>query len=123
MNTTKRIRNLAIILFSCLVLFLKQYYSGPFKGLIQAYGSNILVSFAIYFLALVWLETLPQTRLLSGIGSLLIVELFELLNGIGPTSNTFDPMDFIANALGITLALVVDLLLDRPGLQREEGDD
>ena len=123
MNSPKRIRNLVFILFGVLVLVFKRYYSGPFEELVNAYGSNISVSFAIYFIILIGLEVLPQTRLLAVSGSLLAVELFELTNGFGILSNTYDPMDYIANALGITLALVADLLLDRPGLQKEEDDE
>ena len=123
MNSPKRIRNLVFILFGVLVLVFKRYYSGPFEELVHAYGSNISVSFAIYFIILIGLEVLPQTRLLAVSGSLLAVELFELTNGFGILSNTYDPMDYIANALGITLALVADLLLDRPGLQKEEDDE
>jgi hypothetical protein len=123
MNTTKRIRNLAFILFGVLVLIFKRYYSGPLEEHVYAYGSNISVSFAIYFIFLIGLEFLPQTRLLAVSGSLIIVELFELTSGFGFLSNTYDPMDYIANALGISLAIVADLLLDRPGLQKEDGDE
>ena len=123
MKNTKRFRNLAFVLFGVFVLIFKRYYSGPFGELIFAYGSNISVSFSIYFVFLIGLEVLAQTRLLAVLGSLVIVELFELTNGFGVLSNTYDPMDYIANALGITLALVADLLFDRPGLQKEDGDE
>ena len=123
MNTTKLFRNLAFILLGILILILKRYYSGPFEEQVYAYGSNISVSFVIYFIILIGLENLPQTRLLALSGSLIIVELFELTSGFGFLSNTYDPMDYVANALGITLALVADLLLDRPGLQKEEDDE
>ena len=37
-----------------------------------------------------------------------MVELFEAFDGFGMMVNTHDPFDFIANALGVALALVVD---------------
>ena len=37
-----------------------------------------------------------------------LVELFEAFDGFGVMTNTYDPFDFVANALGVGLALVVD---------------
>ena len=123
MITSKRIRNLVLILLGILVLVFKRHYTGPLEELVYAYGSNISVSFALYFIVLLGFDHLPQTRLIAVAGSFLSVELFELTNGFGFMTNVYDPMDYIANALGITMALVVDLLLDRPGLPRGEDED
>jgi hypothetical protein len=123
MITSKRIRNLVLVLAGILVLVLKRHYNGPLEELVYAYGSNISVSFAIYFIILLGSDYLPRTRLLAVVGSFLSVELFELTNGFGFMTNYYDPMDYLANALGITLALVVDLLLDRPGLPRDEDEE
>jgi hypothetical protein len=122
MNTLKRFRNIIFILSGVFVLIFKRYYSGPQKDLVLSYGSNISVSFAVYFIALLAFDRLPQSRLLATIGSLLAVEVFELTNGFGFMSNVYDPRDYLANALGISLALVVDLLLDRPDSGEEEND-
>ena len=50
---------------------------------------------------------------MSAVGALLTVELFELLNGFGVMSNVYDPWDYLANALGIGLAVGIDLLLTK----------
>lgn len=123
MFTPKRIRNLVFILIGVLVLVFKRHYSGPLDEIVLSYASNISVSFAVYFIVLLALDKLPQARLLAVIGSLLAVELFELTNGFGFMGNVYDPQDYLANALGITLALVVDLLLDRPERDEEDNDE
>jgi hypothetical protein len=123
MNRTNRIRNLIFILAGISILVFKQHYSGPLEELVWAYGSNISVSFAIYFIGLLGFDRLPQPRLLAVLGSFLSVQLFEITNGFGFMSNTYDPMDYFANTLGITLALVADLLLDRPGVPKDEDTE
>jgi len=121
MSNPKRIRNLIFILLGVFILIFKRHYSGPLEELIYSYASNISVSFAVYFIALLGFDKLPQHRLLAVLGSLLAVELFELTNGFGFMTNVYDPRDYLANALGITMALVVDLLLDRPDPDEEEN--
>ena len=122
MITPKRLRNIIFILTGVFVLVFKRYYNGPQQELVLSYASNISVSFAIYFIALLAFDRLVHARLLAVFGSLLAVEVFELTNGFGFMSNVYDPRDYLANALGITLALVVDLLLDRPDPGMEDND-
>ena len=52
-------------------------------------------------------------RAIIAITALLIVELFETTNGFGVMANTYDSLDFIANVLGITLAIVFDISTER----------
>ena len=59
-------------------------------------------------------SSFSHPRLYAFIGALLAVESFELLNGFGVMTNVYDPWDLLANAMGVGLALVVDLLMDRP---------
>ncbi len=33
-----------------------------------------------------------------------VVELFEITNGFGVMSNVYDPIDLVANVMGVTLA-------------------
>ena len=113
MNTSHRIRNLLFILLGVLVLLFKRSYTGPYAELIYRYGSNFSVSFAIYFIAQLGFNSPPYPRLLSAVGALLAGELFELTNGFGIMSNVYDPWDYLANALGIGLALGIDLLVTR----------
>ena len=39
-----------------------------------------------------------------------VVEGFELTNGFGIMTNVYDPLDYLANALGVALAYVVDVV-------------
>jgi hypothetical protein len=112
MKPAFKIRNLVFILLGILVLLFKQYYSGPLAELVYNYGSNFSVSFALYFIGLLGFRSFPHARLSAALGAGLAVETFELTNGFGVMSNVYDPWDLLANALGIALALGVDLLLD-----------
>jgi hypothetical protein len=42
--------------------------------------------------------------------ALLVVQLFEATDGFGVMGNVYDRVDFVANTVGVGLALVVDLL-------------
>jgi hypothetical protein len=50
-------------------------------------------------------------RLLSAGAALLVVSRFEVTNGFWVTANVYDPVDLLANAVGIGLAAVVDTLV------------
>jgi len=102
---------LIFILLGVFVLLFKRYYTGPFAELINNHGSNFSVSFAIYFIARLGFSNLPHPKLLSIACSLLVVEIFELTNGFGVMSNVYDPWDYLANALGIGSAVLIDLLI------------
>lgn len=117
MKNFHRFRYLIFILLGVFVLLFKRYYTGPFAELINNHGSNFSVSFAVYFIARLGLRDLPYAKLLSASGSLLAVELFELTNGFGVMSNVYDPWDYLANALGVTLAVGIDLLIKEPRAQ------
>ena len=113
MKKSQLILYLLLITLGVLVLLFKEDYIGPFSELVYNHGSNFSVSFSVYFIVILGLRSLPQTRLLAVICALLAVELFELTNGFGLMTNVYDPWDFLANALGIGLALVIDLLINR----------
>ena len=52
-------------------------------------------------------------RLIVAVIALLVVELFEATNGFGVMANTYDPFDFLANAIGVALAIGVDIVSAR----------
>ena len=123
MNRSLRIQYLIFILIGVVVLLFKRNYVGPFAVLIYRHGSNFSVSFAVYFIARLGFRTLPYPRVFSTIGSLLAVELFELTNGFGVMSNVYDPWDYLANALGIGFALVIDLLMNRSTGEKKAANE
>ena len=77
------------------------------------YAGNLCASFAVYFIVRLASGKMRFNRVIIAITALLIVELFEATNGFGVMSNTYDRLDFLANALGITLAIVVDISTER----------
>jgi hypothetical protein len=102
-------------------LLLKGRYSGPYVDLVRSYGGNVVVSSSVYFL----LTRLPirhrlKRLMTAGLG-LATVELFEATDGFGVMSNTYDPVDFLANAAGIGVALLVDVLASRTGDSERVG--
>jgi len=112
MTRSHRTRNLVYIFLGVLVLLFKSSYTGPCAEIFYRYASNFSVSFAIYFIAQLGFYPLPYPKLISAAGALLAVELFELTNGFGVMLNFYDPWDYFANALGVGLALGIDLLIN-----------
>ena len=106
-----------------MVLVFKRYYTGPLAELVINHGSNFSVSFAVFFIALMGFSSLPHSRLWSVVGALLAVELFELTNGFGVMSNVYDSWDYLANALGIGFALVIDLLMNRSTGEKKAANE
>ena len=108
---TSKGRNVLFVLLGVAVLVLKPMYSGPFEEIVYAYAGNVSVSFAVYFL-LTNLE-FPQKHkgALAAICAFLVVELFEAFDGFGVMSNTYDPIDYLANGAGIAMAFLLDTTL------------
>ena len=113
------VRNIFFVLFGIAALVLKRHYSGPFVEVVFSYGGNASASFAVYFVIRIftsgWILTSGWRygRLLTAGIALLVVELFEATNGFGVMTNVYDPVDYLANALGIALAYCVDLIFAR----------
>ncbi len=103
-------RNVVMALLGAGALVLVPTYDGPFSTVVAAYGGNVAVSFALYFAALGASASYRRPRLLAATLVLIAVELFEATDGFGVMANTFDAMDYAANAVGICLAVVVDVV-------------
>ena len=114
------IRNVVMALLGAMVLVFLRGYDGPFGVLLGAYGGNVAVSFALYFAALNASARYQRPRLLAASATLLAVGLFEATDGFGVMANTFDPIDFAANAAGVGLAVIVDVVTS-PILRRRSG--
>jgi hypothetical protein len=111
-------RNVALALVGAAVLVLKSAYHGPFEDTLNAYAGNVAVSFALYFAAINATSAYGRPRLLAAALTLLVVELFEVTDGFGVMANVSDPADLIANAAGVGLAVIVDLITASPGAER-----
>ena len=115
------IRNVVMALLGAMVLVFLRGYDGPFEVLLGSYGGNVAVSFALYFAALNASARYQRPRLLAASATLLAVgEFFEATDGFGVMANTFDPIDFAANAAGVGLAVIVDVVTS-PILRRRSG--
>lgn len=107
-------RNVFFVLLGVAALMLKKHYTGPLQELVHSYGGNIAVSFAVYFIVLnLPFHFGPKRLFTAGLG-LAAVELFEALDGFGVMTNVYDPADFVANGVGVVLALGVDAALSQP---------
>jgi hypothetical protein len=118
--TAITIRNVVLAVAGAAVLVLGSAYSGPFAEAFQAHSGNVAVSFALYFAALNATARYQRPRLLAASLTLLAVELFEVTDGFGVMANTYDPIDFVANAAGVGLAVIVDLGTTRVLRRRHE---
>ena len=108
MNLSFRARNTVFILLGATALVLKSQYTGPFSEVVFCYLGNLSASFAVYFLVRIAIVG-RLNRAASSIIALLTVELFEATNGFGVMTNIYDPLDYVANALAVVLAVTVDI--------------
>lgn len=96
-------------------LLLKGHYAGPFQEAVYCHGGNVAASFAVYYIVL-GLPFPPRCARLCAAGSALaVVELFELTDGFGVMTNVYDPVDLAANAVGVGIAVTVDVVASRVG--------
>jgi hypothetical protein len=121
MNARLLIRNIFMILAGTAGLLIKRWVSGSLSGslseLAYSYLGNLAVSFAVYFLVSNFnVSILPRgrmNRVTIAVIALVVVEGFELTNGFGVMTNVYDPFDYLANALGVALAYLVDVVSAR----------
>jgi hypothetical protein len=113
MTEKKRVRRCVLfVLAGVAVLVLKSHYRGPLAAVVHDYGGNVSASFAVYFLAVMEAFRRGKGRWLAAASALLVVELFEIADGFGIMTNVYDPVDLLANAIGIGLAFAVDFLTE-----------
>ena len=107
MSSPYRARYTFFVLIGVAGLLLKKWFSDSLSDFAISYIGNITVSFAVYYI--VKLAALGRlNRALCAIIALLILELFEATNGFGVMTNVYDHLDYVANALGVALAVAVD---------------
>ena len=101
-------------------LLAKSWYSRPSCTLVHSYAGNLTASFACYFavrslvtLSLAFTSLAGRAgphRATSVLITLLAAELFEATDGFfGVMSNVYDPVDYLANVIGVGLAVVADV--------------
>lgn len=117
----KRLYYLIPILIGIAGLLVKRWYPPWFPDYLYDHTGNVAVSFSVYFLARIAGNGKINPAVSAG-AALLLVELFELTNGFWVMLNVYDPLDYLANALGVGLALVVDLAYMVPLLEPAEPE-
>lgn len=115
-------RNVGFALLGAAVLMLNGAYTGPFAEIVHSYAGNIAVSFALYFAALSATHSGDRPRLWASGAVLAAVTAFELTDGFGLMANVWDPVDLVANAAGVGLALALDAATAR-WFGGRRGDD
>lgn len=106
---TQRARRIALALAGVAVFLARSAYEGPLAEAVGSWGGNVAVSFAFYFIAAIAATRHGFSRLTAAAAALLAVEAFEVTSGYGVMANVFDPIDLLANAAGIAVALAIDL--------------
>lgn len=109
MNARLRTRNVLMVLAGVAGLLMKSWFAESLGDLAYSYLGNLAVSFAVYFLVSIAAST-RLNRFITGVIALLVVEIFELADGFGLMANVYDPFDYLANALGVALAYLVDVV-------------
>ncbi len=113
LNDATNVRNVIFVLLGVVVLLLKGSYAGPMNELVHSYAGNVFISFALYFVSSFAVRGRRRPRLLAAALSLVAVTSFELTDGFGFMANVYDPVDLLANGVGIGLAVGVDVLASR----------
>jgi len=115
-----RLYDISLVLLGAVALVTKRHIH---VGIVQSYGGNIAASFSTFFLLkLPFVPTKFQAATAAAL-ALLATELFEASNGFGFMSNTYDPTDYLANALGVALAVSVNTALQLACRPRKRPND
>lgn len=109
MNAHLHKRNVFMVLAGVAGLLMKDWFSDSVSELAYSYVGNLAVSFAVYFLVSIAARA-RLNRVTLAVIALVVVESFELTNGFGMMTNVYDPFDYLANALGVALAYLVDVV-------------
>jgi glycopeptide antibiotics resistance protein len=112
MNALRQGWALLMVLLGVAGLLIKHWLSGSVGELAHSYFGNLAVSFAVYFLVS-FAARQRLNRVVIALIALLAVESFELADGFGIMANVYDPLDLLANALGVLLAYCVDMASTR----------
>ncbi len=122
MSADLRKWNVIMVLIGVAGLLLKRWFADSLGELAYSYAGNVTISFAVFFLVSIAAKARLNRVMIAAI-ALVVVEGFELTNGFEIMTNVYDPLDYLANALGVALAYFVDLIARRNKLfgQQEKG--
>jgi len=107
-----RLRNIILVLVGVSGLLVKRWLSASLSEMVYSYLGNVSISFSVYYLVSIGARG-RLNKAVYAVIALLAVESFELADGFWVMSNVYDHYDLVANAIGVAMALVVDVALNR----------
>lgn len=118
-----RTREVLLALLGVVGLLMKSRLARSMGPLVHEYGGNVTASFAAFFV--LKLPEVPNRFrvIIAASAALLATEVFEVTDGFGFMSNTYDPGDYLANAVGVALALAVEGAMVLASRLRESGNE
>ena len=102
-------KKLIIVTGAIIGLLFSRLYIGPGSDFFNSYGTNISISFGAYFILKFF--NLPMNKLAYGGIIFFFVSLQEITQGLGLYPGNIDNLDFLFNALGVVLAIIVDTII------------
>ncbi len=111
-GNAKRVRYVVFVLLGVAGLLAKSWSSSFLPEIFLSYAGNVAVSFSVYFIVRLATEGRLH-QILSAAVAMFIVGTFEVTDGFGVMVNVYDPIDLLADALGIMVAVSVDVITDR----------
>lgn len=98
----------ALVLVGVAGLLATSHYRGAAETVVHSYLGNVSASFAVFFVVALppWMARRPSW--VAAVLALLAVQGFEVTDGFGLMTNTYDPWDLVANLVGVALAWTVD---------------
>ena len=111
-GNAKRVRYVVFVLLGVAGLLAKSWLSSDLPEFVFNYTGNIAVSYSVYFIVRLTTEGRLH-QILSAAVAMFIVGTFEFTDGFGVMANVYDPIDLLADVLGIVIAVSVDVITDR----------
>ncbi len=104
----RRALTAAFVLVGVSGLLVKPHYRGAAATLVHSYLGNVSASFAVFFLVAAPPAMSRRPSWVAALVALLVVQGFELTDGFGVMTNTWDAWDLVANVVGVALGWTVD---------------
>jgi hypothetical protein len=110
MKPENRVRIIVCLVISVVGILLVSFYSGNYSEFVQSYGANVLFGFGMYFLVQLFkipdIERIPT----NGVYAMFFAGAQEMAQFVKISPGVWDPMDFVANGVGIIVAMGLDWL-------------
>jgi hypothetical protein len=113
MAASQKTRRLICIAISVAGLLFSRHYSGPAAEILHSHGANVTFSFGMYFILGLCKLPLIERKSINAAYALLGVSVQEGAQALNLYPGVFDPLDFLANAVGICAAWMIDVWMSK----------